>query len=550
MNKPDKSSTQSQAKSSTSKRDFLIEKNQDKALKTGRSDFYLVVDIGNYLIKYSIYGVYDFSRVYLLSFELKDASKIVEEGQVNHNLFKRDLERKLNSLSELATDFRVIIIPPKNSIMSKPLPSMELKDKKAEMIKDIKSEFRDIQTADGIYDWSTLNVDQSNDTSSVYLESISSITLFPILTALVDLKVKDYKVVSPVLSTIPLTEYYEGVSMVVDLGHSSVTSVIVKDGVIMQVGTTSAAGKEMNSKFNIPISDIIKVKHSSLISELPTTVNAVFETLKAEIIRNIEDYNKMSIDKVEHIIINGGHANTDIENLLGMDALRIPIKHVDMDIENADIIPREVKNYLYQGYGALMNEVDSYYKEEHDHLDYSAPKDSMIMKIKKVAQFFNNNRVPFIGFTASALLAIGIMSFGAQKVNEVSASYENKLTDVTSEVASLSEQVTAINTSYDNLMTSTSDFSEDENVGKLLQYITDITPPNFTVKEFTINSNSNTGVMKVTSESELITSTFLTLLQDPERGAFQKANIVKVEVKDVSDRKYYETHLFLEGRKY
>lgn len=508
------------------------------------------MDIGNYLIKYSLFAVYDKSRCYLASFELKDANKIVEDGIINYNLFNRDLTRKIDSLSEITTELEIIVLPLRSSIVSKTVPSMELKDKKSEMLKDIKKEFEDIQTPEGVYDWCLLKEDSDKDVSSVFLESVTSTTLFPILNALVDSNVKSYKVVSPSLSMIPLTEYSKDVTLMVDIGHSTVNVNVIEDSVVVYTTVINVAGKDINNKFNGSLIDAIKVKHSSLISELPSEVHNVFDTIKKEIQKVIETVNRINLNKIQHIRVIGGHANTDIENILGLDSLRVPITHVTLDLENVSQIPREVVAYLTISYGALMNEVDSHYKEFHDHIDYSAPKNSTIMRIKKISQVFSKYRYHLIGITASILLSLGLASYGAHKVNVVNGEINSKMMAISGEVVSLSEQHQSLEEQYTHLVNNSSSLVENENLGDLVDYIANITPPNFNIKEFSLESLSNTGLMKVTSDSEIVTSTFITLLQDQEKGAFNKVNIIKVDIREVSNVKYYDTYLFLEGRRF
>lgn len=530
--------------------EVLKEREGNKMLKdTDNSTVYLVVDLGSYLIKYSVFVVYDESRTYLLNMELKDSKDIVLEGLLNQNLLQRDLERKIETFNKFGNEMKVIVIVPKPFISDASLPHMEIKTSEKDELKEIKDYIKTLSSADLLSDWAKLYESPADDKYSLYLEGVNYDFVIQVVQSLINLKIKDYSILSPMQALAnSVKRDPKEVSLLVDMGHTMTSAVIVQGSRILSSKVISMGSKQLNDKLNPVMLEAIKIKHNSSIQEYNSEVYQALETLAKEVRGFVDTYEKNSLEKVECVRIIGGPANSDVENLFNLDSFKIPIKPIELDLENESLIPREPRNYLTLSYGALMTSVLAEEYDAFDKIDYSEPKDSGLMKMKKLLKWYNNNKKYAYSLTAAMLITIGNLSLGAMQISEKVSAYDASLAEVQGKLGGYQAELTSLGEQYQTTLSSVnSSGAEQYNIGDLMYRISASTPPNLNIKSLQLNSNSETGIIVIKTDDERLASMFITLIQDPQGEMFNKANVGSVDITEVNGIKYYENKIFVEG---
>lgn len=512
----------------------------------------MVIDIGSMFVKYSMFMCNNGMEKYLVKSEIKFAEELYSDGVLNYNLLGRDIARKVEQFSEIHKIDLLVCVPPK--IMTNPItiPKMEYQEKSVEYKKQIKEEYKQSSPSKtAVYDWLKTEDNSLEDYQSVIIDYIDETIVYHLSDILVKQKVKNFIVTSPVTQLLGLFND-DKPHLVIDFGNTTIRLAIVQKGNLMVVRDFSKAGQFITTTFTGPNEPVtlqhIMEKHSLTLEEYPLKASEVFHELQDTIEDMVKSFGKISDEKIVDYTVIGGSASLEIEKEL--DEVNIGIKRVytKLDLDNDNTIPTEARNYLmpsYSSFNFLIHNIN----DTERFIDFSASKSGGIgLKVKTISQGFKKNKAYFIGGLASLYALLGIGIYSSKMVYDYNLEVTDMHSSYEGELNSLTENKNGLTTKYNELLSQDVDV-ELFDTGKLLHKVRSIAPPNFNIKAINLEGQGDTGTIVVSSQSQVIVATFLTLLQDPSGGAFDKANIVKVDIEESLGKSIYVTTIFVEGRK-
>lgn len=511
----------------------------------------MVIDIGTLFIKYSLFISYDAVDKYLARSELKYMNDIYAEGKLNFNLLGRDIKRKVEDFSKLGQIDLLVIIPQKITNEGVAVPRLEYREKYKDYKDSINTEYKKIEIKDHVYDWLKTKDNEEEDYHSVLIDSISDDLVLSFNSIAVEQDVKEFYITSPLVPYLGIFDD-DRAHLIIDFGHTMTRLVIVKNGTIYAIRNHDKSGQNINdiiADSNQPTLQVLEQKHNSQLSELPLDVhNVILEELRVGILDFISDFHKQFDYVVEDFCVVGGSASLEFEEDLNHMTIGINRIYPKMDLVNDKIIPTETRNYLFNSYGAFMYLLHNKHDTEKV-IDFSASKSGGTgLKVKQLVSKYNQYRKPLIATLVGLYALTAVAIYSSNRIGAYSEEVNGQLQQYNNELQSAQGNLDSLNEQYNQLLTEnvTEEFKD---TGALLYRLKEITPPRFNIKSLQLNGKGDTGTIIVKSDSQVVVSSFITLLQDPADGIFTKANIIDIELIESLGEKYYQTTIYVEGRK-